>query len=446
MFDLFVNNYRGYENQNFSFAKYNIFIGENSGGKSSLLKLIMLLKQSMSDFRSNRLLFFNGSLVCMGSFADIIKNHDKKKQMDVSYTTTPEYRNYLYAREFLTKKSSHKLFDNARVKVSFSFKSDLKIMGTPLLFSCPQIGKITLNPLGAFKEEEYGSVSYRAILIFDDVNTRISYEIPVTVSPNGFMQLVEPQKIYEFKKIKKIKDDLFFDKIAYLLCAQNELDYILGSFSYINPVNFHAERLFLNSMETASFANDYQSAISGLLSIHEDKDAWNSFVTSMKNMGLADNVIIEQYKDSPALQLKTKRGKLKNNVVDVGYGVSLQIPIMMHIVFLKYFRKKSNLIIEQPEIHLHPALQSKFIEELVNNSGSTSFFIETHSEHILRKMQLLCKKKMVKPEDVSIFYFKNDNGKFDISQHSILSTGKIEPLFPKGFFDASFMLSMELMK
>ena len=104
------------------------------------------------------------------------------------------------------------------------------------------------------------------------------------------------------------------------------------------------------------------------------------------------------------------------------------------------------MIIEQPEIHLHPALQAKFIEELVKNSGSTSFFIETHSEQKIKKMQVLCKLKKVKPEDVSIFYFKNENGAFHVSEHKIESSGAITPSFPKGFFDASFLLSMELMK
>lgn len=446
MFDLFVNNFRGYENQTFNFSKYNILIGENSGGKSSLLKLIMLLKQSMRDYRNKRTLYFNGSLISMGSFVDIVQNHKKNKNISISYTTTSGYRNFLYSHELLEKKESHSIFDNSRVSVSFTFSSDLKIMGTPISFSCPNIGRIALTSSENYNEEEYGTSSYKATLVFDDEQTNLSYEIPVYVAPNGFMQLVEPREIQLYKKRLKIKDDLFFDKIAYLLCAQNEFDYVLGSFSYINPVNFHARRLFLNSMESGEMENDYQSAISGLLSIHEDSKAWNSFVTSMKNMGLADDVIIDQYKDSPALQIKTTKGKLKNNIVDVGYGVSLQIPIMMHVVFLKYFRRKSNLIIEQPEIHLHPALQSKFIEEIVNNSGSTTFFIETHSEHILRKLQILCKTKKIKPEEVSIFYFKNEKGMFKVSHHNITPLGKINPAFPKGFFDASFMLSMELMK
>ena len=45
MFSLKIDSFRGYENQEFKFSKYNILIGENSGGKTSLIKMLMLLKQ-----------------------------------------------------------------------------------------------------------------------------------------------------------------------------------------------------------------------------------------------------------------------------------------------------------------------------------------------------------------------------------------------------------------
>ncbi|MGO4710741.1 AAA family ATPase, partial [Chryseobacterium sp. 2TAF14] len=49
MFDLSINNFRSFKNQSFKFSRINILIGENSGGKSSLLKFLLSLKQTIES-------------------------------------------------------------------------------------------------------------------------------------------------------------------------------------------------------------------------------------------------------------------------------------------------------------------------------------------------------------------------------------------------------------
>ncbi len=49
MFNLNIHNYRSFQNQNLKFSRINILIGENSGGKSSLLKFLLALKQTIDS-------------------------------------------------------------------------------------------------------------------------------------------------------------------------------------------------------------------------------------------------------------------------------------------------------------------------------------------------------------------------------------------------------------
>ncbi|MGB1038028.1 MAG: AAA family ATPase, partial [Bacteroidia bacterium] len=49
MFNLNLHNFRSFQNQKFNFSRINIFIGENSGGKSSLLKFLLSLKQTLES-------------------------------------------------------------------------------------------------------------------------------------------------------------------------------------------------------------------------------------------------------------------------------------------------------------------------------------------------------------------------------------------------------------
>ena len=112
-----------------------------------------------------------------------------------------------------------------------------------------------------------------------------------------------------------------------------------------------------------------------------------------------------------------------------------------------YFKTGQTLLIEQPEVHLHPTLQAKFIETLLSIGSKNTYFIETHSEHIIRKLQVLIKNKQfdLKPEDITIHYFKREPLKFSITEHKILSDGKLVPSFPNGFFDTSYSLVKQLL-
>jgi predicted ATPase len=168
------------------------------------------------------------------------------------------------------------------------------------------------------------------------------------------------------------------------------------------------------------------------------------FNSAIKELGIADEIKLETNSSIPVTELKVKIADSWNSIIDVGYGVGLQIPILLQVIISNIENSKDILIIEQPEIHLHPALHSKFIEILIKYSGSTKLIIETHSEHIIRKLQVLAKKEIINSEEVKIYYFKNNNGKFDITKHSILHSGKLEPVFPKGFYDNSYSLSKEL--
>lgn len=128
--------------------------------------------------------------------------------------------------------------------------------------------------------------------------------------------------------------------------------------------------------------------------------------------------------------------------------MSLQIPIIFQAVLSEFYtRNGETLLIEQPEVHLHPNLQSKFIETLLSIGNKNRYFIETHSEHIIRKLQVLVKQKKfsLKPDDITIHYFKREPKQFKISSHRIEKDGRLNPQFPTGFFDTSYNLIKELL-
>jgi predicted ATPase len=128
--------------------------------------------------------------------------------------------------------------------------------------------------------------------------------------------------------------------------------------------------------------------------------------------------------------------------------VSLQIPILFQALLSEHYTKNGQtILIEQPEVHLHPTLQAKFIETLLSIGSKNTYFIETHSEHIIRKLQVLIKNEEfnIKPDDISIHYFRREPLKFKITEHKISDNGKLTPAFPSGFYDTSYSLVKQLL-
>lgn len=169
---------------------------------------------------------------------------------------------------------------------------------------------------------------------------------------------------------------------------------------------------------------------------------------TIKEFGIAEEIKLVQHKDVPILTLEVKTKGYWANITDVGYGVSLQIPILFQALLSEHYSKKGQtILIEQPEVHLHPTLQAKFIETLLSIGDKNSYFIETHSEHIIRKLQVLIKNKYknLQPDDISIYYFKRTAEKFEITEHKIQDSGKLSKPFPTGFYDTSYNLVKDLL-
>jgi len=144
------------------------------------------------------------------------------------------------------------------------------------------------------------------------------------------------------------------------------------------------------------------------------------------------------------------------SILDVGYGVSQVLPIILQTLLAK----DSTITIEQPELHIHPKLQSNladlFIWSAKNNNNK--FIIETHSEHIILRLQRrqrdkdepAADKKSAKPRYinwVNIFTSVNINvveklGKPLRSVNSELkinSKGEFNGEWPGGFFEERYV-------
>lgn len=123
---------------------------------------------------------------------------------------------------------------------------------------------------------------------------------------------------------------------------------------------------------------------------------------------------------------------------------------------IKYLRTHNQLhpttvALEEPECHLHPSLQSRFADMLVdaNKQYGIHFLVESHSEYFIRKLQLLVSQKEIDSKDISLLYINSASRPSYlpvITDIGLETDGTLKNEFGSGFFDESLRLSKELFK
>jgi hypothetical protein len=120
-------------------------------------------------------------------------------------------------------------------------------------------------------------------------------------------------------------------------------------------------------------------------------------------------------------------------ISDVGFGVSQVLPFLVQCL-----AANNQLIsIEQPEVHIHPKLQADLGDVLAHTIRppySNRFLIETHSEHLVLRIQKLVRDGTLKPEDISIVFATRDPDGSRIQQIRIDEEGDFIDDWPGGFF------------
>ncbi len=452
MFGLNINNFRGFEDTTINISKINILIGENSGGKSSFIKLLLLLKQSMGGQIKDKKIKLKGNWIDLGTFDNFINHNSSDKSFTISLSTDEEYIKYFIDSmlgkeekiDDFTDKCAFFLGEPTILTFSFT-KDDNEIFTNYIEIYNKKIGKLKII-ITEKNGDFFSSIEdIQGQLNFIDIENKEHIISDEKLTVVGFMLLASPDPIIAYDE--KYNTNLF-NQLAFLLLSQNYFISILHKIKYINPVKFQPTRILLTRDSTQNRnINDYETLIDVLSSLSNTKDdasieILQKFNKAIQELGIANEIKLES--TSSVSELKVRISGIWNSIIDVGYGVGLQIPIILQAIISQVENKGDILIIEQPEIHLHPALHSKFMDILVKYSGNTKLIIETHSEHIIRKLQLLVKQRIVHNQDVNVYYFKNEKGIFNITNHQLLENGQLHPIFPKGFYDNTYSLSKEL--
>ena len=176
------------------------------------------------------------------------------------------------------------------------------------------------------------------------------------------------------------------------------------------------------------------------------KDEWKKLHAQLVEFGessqLFDDLQIKPLKtDMSVFQLQVKVRGRDTNLIDVGYGVSQILPVLVSVLAPSDFSDMDELqrkvydkinayvrLLHEPEIHLHPRAQAEFaslLTELVQQ-GQRLFIVETHGDYMIDRVRIEIKKGKLKPDDVSLIYFEPHNGTTQIHNIAFDAMGNMQ--------------------
>lgn len=231
-----------------------------------------------------------------------------------------------------------------------------------------------------------------------------------------------------------------------------ELTRFYATCSYIAPTRAEANRYYrtqgLQVNDIDPYGKNLQEFISSLSAAN-----LSSYNTYMENT-LGIRARTETKTGHQSIMVKNDRGEF--NITDVGFGYSQILPIVTKLWYtvnkrkvrvrrLFYYDDRINSVIlmEQPELHLHPAYQAKIADAFVNavteqmkEEDTLRLIIETHSDTILNRIGRRVREGKIHPEDVNIILFEKKPGEktTQLRQTTFNQNGQIKE-WPYGFFD-----------
>ena len=159
-----------------------------------------------------------------------------------------------------------------------------------------------------------------------------------------------------------------------------------------------------------------------LLSRTAQKGQWKTLQSALNEFGSKSGlfekieVVDKGKKESDPFQVGVKTGGPTFNLIDVGYGVSQALPILVDT--LQQGDGVQSFLIQQPEVHLHPKAQAELGSFFAKQAKEKRrFVIETHSDYLVDRIRMEVRRKLLKPEDVSFLYF--ERGKPSATIHTL---------------------------
>jgi len=227
---------------------------------------------------------------------------------------------------------------------------------------------------------------------------------------------------------------------------------LFRSIAYLGPLRSKAERLYSwTGTEPESVGYAGENFVAAILAARHRKLSMGYkqrsqlfeqiIAQKLKDMGLIESFKVNQIsknRQDYEVKVKTKGSLGEVDLPDVGFGVSQVLPVLVECF---YAPANSIILMEQPEIHLHPRAQAFLADVMIDvinaredgKDRNIQLIIETHSEHFLRRLQRRIAEDAVRQDQVAAYFADVSQTPAQLEELRLDMFGNIEN-WPKDFF------------
>lgn len=445
-----LTNFKAWKELEIRFATVTGIFGANSAGKSSLIQFLLLLKQTRDATDRRVVLDFGGpdSLANLGSFPEVVHGRNQTAEMSWELAWT--------------------LPKTLRIAGQSGNGKQAEFSGGEIETRCT---------VGLSDPTRTSTLSARSLCyLFDDFSFaleesakggRRAYNLSVSSEKRDFA--LKRQQGRPFTRIPPpVKTHSFPSQVKWAyqntdFLSDLELEYegLLDRVYYLGPLREYPQRQYYwNGASPADVGSRGERAIDAILAATAQDEkrnlqpyAWKWPFETIIAFWLRELKLIDDFSMAeigPGSNLYQTRvtvnaSKAPTNITDVGFGVSQVLPVL---VLLHYVPEGSIVLLEQPEIHLHPAVQSRLADLFlcVAKHRRLQIVVESHSQHLLQRLQRRVAEQGVhvpgresypafdvSDDDVRLYFSSVSEGAGKLEDLRLNHWGQIEN-WPDGFF------------
>jgi predicted ATPase len=402
------NNFKAWEHFGPTrFAPLTILFGSNSSGKSSVAQVLLVLKQTIESQDRKMVLNLGNTKAAadLGNFYEMAFDHDEKRK--ISFDLTWSLPSPLRLKDSYGQKE----YTGDKMR----FESDIGILegkGSALAVERMVYG------LGDIKAGGMAAGMVRT------AKPNAPYELTQAEydfvrNPGRAWPITEPVKCYGFP------DEVvnYYQNADVVKLLALSLEKLFQSLFYLGPLRDRFARQYTWAGEAPEHVGWMGGQTIPAILAARDRKLNAGKKMKLRPFGemlahwLLQMGLIEAFEVKPIAPRRREYEVLVKtpgvgkwiNITDVGFGISQFLPVLVQCF---YAPAGAVILIEQPEIHLHPAAQSwladLFIEVIHSWEGgharNIQLIIESHSEHFLRRLQTRIAEKKLKPDEVAAYF------------------------------------------
>ena len=430
--ELRLVNLKAFEHANVEFKPLTFFLGPNNSGKSSVLAPYRLLAQTIASYDSGIALLLNGLMGDFGTYRDLVFGNDRRRDFEIWISTKYSRSRRRFLGRYLKEN------DELGIRLGYTYRSrrrEIVLKTVNILRNGESILSTKYSDKSERQLVDRISGKHLPGLMGSTFSRRAIFQNFLPRFPIGLVHLRQ-------REVKGVTDSIL-KEVEFSLRTSNyigiEFNEKFRSIEYIGAMRIPPQRTYQyrgESRESVGASGEFASSIMVMDSLRRgtrSRKILENVRQWLRTASLSSDLKIVSLSDRHyEMHVKHPATKEYENFADVGYGISQILPVLVAGYNLT---PGATFISEEPEIHLHPRAQAElgnFFMKLYQKEVQS--FVETHSEHLILRMQQHVASGKIKSDDIAFYYVYPKRGKKVVVRLDLDEKGKFIEKWPEGFF------------